>query len=126
MAYILAVVFGLSWGVLVCWIDTRTRALLPKVCCAAILLVATTQLILTGPTASIPGLVLAIAATLGFVFAAGALWKEHPALEGLSYNERVRTMLVKGSAIRAHRDELPVNVRPDAEREATGASHMTR
>ncbi|MDR6866020.1 hypothetical protein J2Y69_000605 [Microbacterium resistens] len=109
MAWILAGSFGLSWGVLLCWIDTRTASWWPRLCCVVLLVAAMLSFILAGPTGSMPGLVLTLTAIFSFVLAAGVFWQGHPALEGQRYGERVRVMLFKGSMIRAHRNELPAN-----------------
>jgi len=111
MAWIAASVFGLSWGVLLAWIDTRTSTWLPRACSAVLFAVVAVFFVQLGP-AGAPGIALALGALLGFVVSTGVLWRDHPALAGLTYSERVRIMLFKGSAIRAHRSELPAHQAP--------------
>lgn len=106
---VLAALFGVSWGVSLCWVDTRTSAWLPKLCHAITLAAVIVLVIISGPAGSIPGLVLAAGTILGFILAAGVLWAGHPALDGQGYGERVRSMLLNGSEIRLHREELPAN-----------------
>jgi len=108
MAWIAASVFGLSWGVLLGWIDSRSSAWLPRICCAILFAVVAVYLIESG-TVGASGLALVLGAFFGSALSAGVLWKGHPALEGLNYGERVRVMLVKGAVIRRHRGELPVH-----------------
>ncbi|UGS26311.1 hypothetical protein K8F61_17045 [Microbacterium resistens] len=122
MTYLLAALFGVSWGVLLCWIDSRTGAWLPKLCSAVIFLVVVIPLALGGAAGAGPVLTIGITAVLGFILAAGAVWRGHPALDGLSYGARVRAMLLKGSAVRAHRGEL-LERREASTEEAEPASH---
>lgn len=101
--YLLASLFGLAWGVLVAWLGVRRNVWLPFLCCGVILIIVAVQLSSTGVGGSIPGVIIGGSIVLGYVVAAGIVWKHHPALRGMRFGARVRELLFNSAAIRAHR-----------------------
>lgn len=121
MTYILAGIFGLSWGALFSWIDARTGEWLPRLCSAVMLITVAVPVIFSGAEGSGLGVTMGLTSCFAGILTSGVFWRGHPALHGLTYGGRVRAMLFKGSQIRACRHDLP-NDLVDDEQAASASS----